>query len=562
MFVGNSPDADKIYQQYLAYYATCNNYAGAIASLPNYWQSPQVQADRATIIAAQQQLGPIEQKDYADNNATLASFENDCAPLLAKINAAYNDAMGQGSNIQFKIQQDYSNAQTIVGNFTTKLAQDQSTLNCIPALQNALNGLQTQINALPPGPKRDKAQQDLNTALSELMVLQTAVNTATPQFSALQNQQASINALLNILSGLAAKQNPTQQDLQKAQTALSILQRAFGDLTTFENSFLSAVNANLSIINTDIQAVQTDLNPTPPPPNKKVEHSTWMITWDSWSFPIPQGVNLVNLFVSRLDVVNGVPTIDGLGNMTLDKLDAFVKACQSNQPPINVKVSIGGGGGSYDNCWDLLTPDNVNAFAQGLVDFCHAHGLAGIDFDYEEYKSADQETLVGTLIKQFKTLDPSLQASLCTNAGFGTSYPWQAVVKNILDATVDGTGKSPLDRLYIMSYYEPLDQEEPWLLGWAAWANETYGLQAKQITVGIDAFDAHAYDIGAFSQWASSQGFSTGYWAWDPAYPDTSNAATTEILNNYKTSPAEKLKQFFIKEIFEPLSDIIMPIDV
>lgn len=267
-----------------------------------------------------------------------------------------------------------------------------------------------------------------------------------------------------------------------------------------------------------------------PPPSGAIEHSVWYIDWTSWfngpPFVLPSGVNVINVFVGELTFgADGKPTLDGFGTMNLSQMDAFTAYCKAQNPPIDVKVSIGGGGGSYDRCWDLLTSTNVNAFAQGLADFCHAHGLIGIDFDYEEYASAAQETLVGTLIKQFKTIDPNLQTSICTNAGFGPNYPWQQVVQNILDAAMIAPNNSAVDRVYIMTYYDSMQNEENWVVGsdgnggWANWLKTNYGFSRNRISIGIDDFDAHAYDPVAFAAWATSQGFSTAHWAFDPAHP-------------------------------------------
>ncbi|NGX60332.1 MAG: hypothetical protein KR126chlam3_01505 [Chlamydiae bacterium] len=259
-----------------------------------------------------------------------------------------------------------------------------------------------------------------------------------------------------------------------------------------------------------------------------IEHSCWYIDWTSWDTPVPEGVDMVNIFVGKIDLDNGNPTMGGFGNITPEKLDTFVKDCAAKN--VKVKVSIGGAGGMYDNCWDVLNEGNTQAFAQMMVAFCQQHNLAGVDFDYEELKSPEQEALVGQLIKEFRTLDPNLEASLCTNAGFDA---WKGGVQTILDAT-SNNGKSLLSRLYIMSYYDPLDQEEGFIAQWADWVKSSYGFTASQVTVGLDDFDANAYDIGEFAKWAGTNGFSTGYWAWNPATPDQSNASALKVLNSYK----------------------------
>jgi len=283
-----------------------------------------------------------------------------------------------------------------------------------------------------------------------------------------------------------------------------------------------------TIIN-NLQAVANGASQPPPPPpppppvGGSIEHSVWYIDWTSWfpgpTFVLPSGVNMINVFVGTMTTgMDGQPTLDGFGNLT-PELSAFTAYCAAQNPPIAVKVSIGGSGGMYDRCWDFLTSDNIQSVAQGMVNFCHAHGLVGVDFDYEEYASTDQEHLVGLLIKAFKILDPNLQTSLCTNAGFGPNFPWQQVVQTILDAATVAPGHNAVDRMYIMSYYNPMSDEQNWILGWASWLEATYGFTPARVSVGIDDFDAHAYDPVAFAAWAASMGFSTAHWAFDPARP-------------------------------------------
>jgi hypothetical protein len=295
---------------------------------------------------------------------------------------------------------------------------------------------------------------------------------------------------------------------------------------------VSASNAAGMSAYSAVQSVTVAAPVTPPvtPPSATIEHSAWYIDWTSWftgpPFVIPTGTNVINIFVGRLDIgADGKPTLDGFGNFTLAQIDAFTAYCAAQTPPIAVKVSIGGSGGMYDNCWNLLTPANVPAFAQGMADFCHAHKLAGVDFDYEAYVSSDQEALVGTLIKEFKAIDPNFKTSLCTNAGFGPNYPWQAVVKTILDAATSAPNNCAVDMLYIMSYYDPMQDEINWIVGpdghggWANWLIQNYGFTPARVGVGIDDFDAHAYDPIAFAAWAASMGFSTAHWAFNPASP-------------------------------------------
>jgi len=258
-----------------------------------------------------------------------------------------------------------------------------------------------------------------------------------------------------------------------------------------------------------------------------IEHACWYLDWRSQQTPVPENVNMVNVFVGTIGLKDGKPYMGGFEAITLPELKAFAADCAAKD--IKVKVSIGGSGGSYDNCWDVLTSENIQEFAQMMVDFCHEYNLAGVDFDYEEFK-AEQEPLVGQLIKEFRTLGPDLQASLCTNAG---SY-WQKDVQRILDPT-KVNGKSLLSRLYIMDYTGTLEIAEGYVTPWISWVKDNYKMSPSQVTVGMAGLNGPTYSLADFSEWTAKEGLSTNYWAWDPAAPSTSNERTLEILSNYKT---------------------------
>ena len=209
---------------------------------------------------------------------------------------------------------------------------------------------------------------------------------------------------------------------------------------TAQGSNLSTTHENSAPLSVAAQAGRVaDCVRRPAP---AVENATWYIDWTSWDYPIPEGVDTVNIFVGQFTMVDGKATMNGFGNFTSEKMQAFVFGC--HQKGINVKLSIGGGGGSYCRCWDQLTPSNVKTFAQGMADFCHLYGINGVDFDYEEFASVNQEVLVGQLIKNFKAIDPQFQTSLCCNAGFSA---WQPEVKTILDAAKDSSGTCAVDRI-------------------------------------------------------------------------------------------------------------------
>lgn len=282
-----------------------------------------------------------------------------------------------------------------------------------------------------------------------------------------------------------------------------------------------------------------------------IEHGTWYIDWTSWNYPVPQGVTAVNIFVGTMQLTaDNKPVIGGFGNMSVPyneefpaykKMDALIAGCHAQK--MAVKISIGGGGGSHDHCWDALTRENVRGFAQALADFCKAHAIDGVDFDYEGTTSPksgpEQQALVGSLIKEFKSINQKFQTSLCTNAGFGNGFEWPGVVKNIFDGAsaidpLTGVKICAVERLYIMSYDSPLEKEKVWVTGWAEWSKKEYGFTPSQITVGLNNTDHHAYDIALFAEWAAKQGYSTCYWTWDPIAAEKSNASTNQILTTYK----------------------------
>jgi Cellulose binding domain/Glycosyl hydrolases family 18 len=344
------------------------------------------------------------------------------------------------------------------------------------------------------------------------------------QSTGTQNYTISWNSVTNATSYILQQATTSSFSNPTVVAQGNVVSKAFTNQANGTYFYrVAASNASGQSNFSNIQSIT--ISQTIPPSSAGIEHAAWYIDWTSWftgpPFVIPTGVNMLNVFVGTLMFdSNNNPTIGGFGNLTLPQLDAFTAYCAQQNPPIAVKVSIGGSGGMYDQCWNLLTVDNVNAFAQGMADFCHTHGVAGVDFDYESFVSAAQENLVGMLIKEFKTIDPKLQTSLCSNAGFGPNFPWQPVIQNILDAATISTNQSALDRFYIMSYYDPIDQEQSWILGWADWLKTNYGFTPDRISVGIDDFDAHAYDPVAFANWAASMGFSTAHWAFDPARPN------------------------------------------
>ena len=189
-----------------------------------------------------------------------------------------------------------------------------------------------------------------------------------------------------------------------------------------------------------------------------------------------------------------------------------------------------------------MTSSNVQGYAQALANFCTTNGISGVDFDCEEFTSATdnptQQALVGTLIKDFKTINPNFQTSLDTNAGFGPNYPWQGIVQNIMNAAVytNPTTNQPtsgVDRVNIMAYFNPMSDEQGWITGWASWLKSNYNLSPAQISVGLDP-SSGAYNANTFATWAAQQGYSTFLWNYDPNQQSVSDSTASGILSAYQ----------------------------
>jgi DNA repair ATPase RecN len=437
-------------------------------------------------------------------------------------------------NPNVKVIQDALNqANAVQNNLNIAQLEDQVT-SLIAQLADfavQIESLQAEVAAHP---ENTQAASDLQVAKQLLADLQAAERKCQSDLDTLEQNVSRIPEIVTELRALSQLTDPTTADVAQATALINELK----NLQAVKDQFnLDApTEAALNDLKKDIKAVNNDLNPAAPS-NQTIENATWYIDWTSWDFPVPQGVNTVNLFVGK---INADGSIDGFGNMNDAKLKAFVEGCHAKG--IKVKISIGGGGGSYDNCWDNLLPNKVGpqVCAQGLSDFCKKYNLDGVDFDFEEWGQgagqAPLENLVGTLIKDFKQLNPTLDATLCTNAGTN----WQADMKNILDFTKDDSGKTLVDRVYIMSYYDPIQNEKGWLLNWANWLETQYGFTKPQITVGLDDTDAHAYAIADLAKWAKDQGFSTGYWEWNPTTESSSNNSTKTIWDIYHQDQASK----------------------
>jgi hypothetical protein len=252
---------------------------------------------------------------------------------------------------------------------------------------------------------------------------------------------------------------------------------------------------------------------------QSIEHSVWVKNWGP--LPdinnLPQGVNTINIFEGKIDLLNGNWIIDGL-NWSHDLLGEYTQACHTKD--ISVKISLGGAGGQsiYNNTWDQLTEGNVLKVGQDLAAFCKENGIDGIDFDYEEEKSSEQRGLVGTLIKAFKEADTTLKTSVCTCPGNDGSanFQWANDLAEIMNAAKMSNGQSAVDRIYVMSYDYPgrsLQSNESYMLHWKDFG-EKFGIDPSHISIGVDPTDTaiSIEDQAEYVKFAKQNNFSTAVW--------------------------------------------------
>ncbi|MBA3721875.1 MAG: hypothetical protein H0W88_05690 [Parachlamydiaceae bacterium] len=564
---GRSPVADLIYIQYINYFNDINTKVHALDQLSGDKRNQaNVIKDRAQLVTLQQQLYPIYISQYGNSNATVDSFKTAVASIENSVLTAYNDAMSIPTPLP--TVPTTPPLPTPIDTYTNN--QPTPTTTPTPTPSPTPPVITPVITPTTASGRSPEASQIYNQYLTYYNDINTKI-TLLDQLP--YNQRTQANVILD-----RAKIVSLQKDLYTLYTnqynnsnaTLSTFQSAYA---VIQNNIALAINdaTNTSSTTPVTPPVTTNPAPTPtptatPPPTTtptpttpvtpvapvttgtappvNVVNSTWYLTWTSWDYPIPDGVKLVDIFVGNMRVdSSGNPVIDGFGTMSqnISLMDNFIKACHAKG--IAVKMSLGGGGGSYDNCWNVLTNSNVAGFAQALANFCYLHGADGIDFDVENFTSAQdrpaQQALVGMLIKDFKNINPNFQTSLCTNAGFGPYYPWPGIVQNILNAattTALATNKKTcaLDRLYIMSYFNSLSDEQGWINGWADMMKTNYGFTPAQITVGLNS-ETTSYDVNAFAKWAGSKGFSTAVWPYNPAISAQSNQLTNSVLNAYKS---------------------------
>lgn len=545
---GRSLESNLIYQQYLADYASVNQKISALDRLPyEVRNQPSIQEARSALAEQQKKINPLYIQAYNSSTATLDDYEKSRQNILDAVDAIFSKAVRGEISIQDRIAEKIKIADEVFLSLNQELSNKQLELENIEgqhsSLKKALEGLQGEIDLLD-GEAKEKAVQKYEIAKNLLVELETMVSELKSNVQILEKNLLNCSVedgILDQLHQLASTiEEGSQSQLEKGESLLQMIKNIQKDDSAIQTKIdkshwkINELKNRLSSILNEETGGLIDTS--------KVEHATWYIDWTSWDYPIPTGVNTVNLFVGNMKLDgSGNPVIEGFGNFSEEKMIKFAEECHAQG--IAVKISLGGGGGAYDHCWSHLKPDNVSAFAKSLSDFCASRGIDGVDFDIEEFKSStdrpEQQKLCGQLIKEFKELAPNLSTSLCTNAGFGPYFPWQGIVKNIFDAasTVDPVTEkktSAVDRLYIMSYYNTLDDEKKWILGWHDWLKSEYGYEPHQITVGIDDKDAHAYDIKDMAAFAGENGFSTGYWEFDPAKLKESNQSTHDIEEAYQ----------------------------
>lgn len=542
---GRSPDADQIYQQYLSYYGDINTKITAIQKIPSTQLSATASAqDVAQLVNLQQQLAPIYQSQYNNSSATLASFKAACASIESQVVQIYSLAtstpapVSGGTSPISVFTGGASGSTTTTSTTTVPKASGRS-----PDATAIYNQYLTYYN-------------DINSKLNAINQLS---NTKVNQPNVAADKQKLISLQQQLYPLYTSQYNDSTKTLATFQAACASIESQV--VQSYNDAMGTPAPVPVPTPTPTPTPVPTPTpTPTPTPVTPvtpvatgtssaagKIENGTWYVDWTSWNTPVPQGVNVVNIFVGNMSLdSSGNPVIGGFGTMSQNpaQMVSFIQACHAKG--INVKISLGGGGGSYDKTWDVLTGSNVQGFAQALATFCTKNGVDGVDFDCEEFTSAQdhpaQQALVGTLIKDFKQINPNFLTSLDTNAGFGPNFPWQGIVQNIMNASIytnPTTGKSTagVDRVYIMAYFNNMSDEQGWVTGWANWLKATYNFSPSQITVGLDPA-ANAYDPKAFAAWAAKQGYSTSLWDYDPANPTQSDLIANGILNSYNTAKA------------------------
>ncbi len=287
------------------------------------------------------------------------------------------------------------------------------------------------------------------------------------------------------------------------------------------------------------------------------ENSTWVEDWTAnldtaaYISALPQGVNTINVFVGQLTFVNGAASINGYSLDTPGKpagtgafpdvaaLTDFVQQCKAAS--CSIKISIGGQAGTtFGNSWNVLNSDNVDSFAQALVDLCRTTGADGADFDYE-MDDTTPASFAGTMAGKFKDLAPDLATSCCVFGGCDASGPWHACNTSFLAAAVTSQNWCAIDRVYVMTYWDgcPLSQNEGFMTSWNTWLTQQHGFTSARISAGIDPTDPNTLPNSGLNTWigfASQNGFSTAIWDQEGVDNYVANSWGTVVRNIYQNA--------------------------
>ncbi|WP_068468898.1 glycosyl hydrolase family 18 protein [Candidatus Protochlamydia phocaeensis] len=516
---GRSPEADQIYQQYLAYYADINTKIHTIDQMP---QTADTQEARSKLLDLQQQLYPLYTKEYNSSSASLASFIGDAASIESQVLEIYNSVTSQTTSPPVTSPPTDSSSSPISVYTATQRSPDADQI--YQQYLSYYNDINTKIRDIDALPYEQRTLASVQQDRAQLQALQQQL---APIY---KNQYNSSSATL--ASFVSAVASIEEQVTQVYNAAMNATVPTSPPVTPPDTPPVTPVTP------------VTPVDVAPAPSAMSIQNGVWYLDWTSYNYPIPQGVNAVDVFVGNMSLdSSGKPVIGGFGTLSQNPATfaAFIQGCKAQG--ITVNISIGGSGGSYDNTWDVLTSNNVQSFAQALANFCTSNGISGVDFDCEKFTSAtdhpDQQALVGTLIKEFKMINPNFQTSLDTNAGFGPNFPWQGIVQNIMNAAIysNPTTNQPtsgVDRVNIMAYFNSLSDEQGWVTGWADWLKSNYNLDPAQITVGMDPASG-AYDTTAFAAWAAQKGYSTFLWNYDPNQQAASDAIAKNVLAAYQS---------------------------
>lgn len=459
---------------------------------------------------------------------------------------------------QKKANEIDSNAQKMIDELQKEI---DKLKNRVDGAENVIKSLEEKIakykEMIEKGDYSKETLEDLKDAEEKLASAKELLNNLQGQIDSITDTKKKLEELSRKMKDLDGKINPEGDNTEILKQMEELLQQIQAIQQNFNQNVKSDLEAKVQGLQDFVQnqllpavnKVREDIDPKPEPGDYKIENGTWYIDWTSFDFPIPEGVDVVNIFVGEIQQnADGTYKIGGFDNMTPEKLREFIQKC--HEKGIKVKLSLGGSeAGRYGATWDKVLDGNhdinmdaIKEIAKAMADACGPYdpennpnglGADGVDFDFEEWDRPYQENLekgVGKLIQEFKKLTDHMtdangnprhiEATLCSNAGFGT---WKDHIENILDP--DGTGETVVDRLYLMTYYRSAGEELEDVKRWTKELEEKYNFSHAQIGIGIDTFDGPhqgGYDdyLREMAEFAKENGYSTEFWAFDPGKRD------------------------------------------